>query len=133
MHAPIEQREFDEVVARVLARRRRCLGKPLTVKSKGSIVVIEPNRINFIESNRRKLVIHIGKDAVETYGVLECIRRELPNSFIQCHKSFLVNMDYIAELRSERIRLMSGDVVPVSQKRRKTVKDAFAIYMQGSL
>ncbi len=42
-------------------------------------------------------------------------------------------MDYIAELRSERIRLMSGDVVPVSQKRRKTVKDAFAIYMQGSL
>ena len=60
-------------------------------------------------------------------------RLELPASFIQCHKSFLVNMDHVKELKADSVVLSSNQVVPVSQKRRKFVREAVFSRVQSKL
>ena len=90
---------------------------------------VQPSRITYVESDRRKLHIHAGKDVLTTYATLDALMRDLPDTFVRCHKSFLVNMRYIAFIEATRIGLLSGEVVPVSQKRRRATQEAFARYV----
>lgn len=87
-------------------------------------MLVEPSRISYIESDRRKVRIHAGAEEIEAYASLSDLAAELPASFIQCHKSFLVNMDHVKELKADSVVLSSNQVVPVSQKRRKFVREA---------
>lgn len=68
-------------------------------------------------------------------SMIECSPRggELPASFIQCHKSFLVNMDHVKELKADSAVLSSNQVVSVSQKRRKFMREAVFSHVQSKL
>ena len=77
-----------------------------------------------MESKRRKLFIHAGDQVLETYGVLEQLAQELPDSFVQCHKSFLANLSFVESYSADGLVLRSGETVPVSQKRRPEVRRA---------
>ena len=103
------------------------------VRFGGKVVLVAPEQISYIESDRRKVHIHVGAEDIETYASLSDIAAELPASFIQCHKSFLVNMDCIRELKGDSVMLASNQAVPVSQKRRKLVREAIFAHIQGKL
>lgn len=45
------------------------------------------------------------------------------------HKSYLVNMACIVELRPSSVLLRSGREVPVSQRQRTSVRDSFFHYV----
>ena len=81
----------------------------------------------------RKVRIHAGAEEIEAYASLSDLSAELPASFIQCHKSFLVNMDHVKELKADSVVLSSNQVVPVSQKRRKFVREAVFSRVQSKL
>lgn len=130
---PVEQQDFDDALDKALANLSAVEARPLLVRSKGSVVPVMPSSISYIESLRRKVCIHAGGEAIETYASLGELSQKLPESFIQCHKSFLVNMDHIVELGKEDVRLQSGESVPVSQKRRKTVREAFFSHLRARL
>ena len=85
--------------------------------------------ILYLESSGRKLIIHLAdgrKD--EFYGSL---KKEYKNQLMQfdflfIHASYIVNFDYIANLKGNEIILLNGAVLPVSHHRRK---DIGAIYL----
>ena len=107
--------------------------EPLSVRLGSRVVLVEPSRISYIESDRRKVRIHAGAEEIEAYASLSDLSAELPASFIQCHKSFLVNMDHVKELKADSVVLSSNQVVPVSQKRRKFVREAVFSRVQSKL
>ena len=92
--------------------------------------MVDPSQIEYVESERRKVHLHtVSGDSVETYATLGQMLDMLPESFVQCHKSYLVNMACIEELRTGNVLLRSGREVPVSQRQRKGVRDAFFHYV----
>lgn len=107
--------------------------RPLAIRVEGKIQVVSPRRICYIESDRRKLHIHVGDEVITIYATLDALTRVLPNTFVRCHKSFLVNMRCIESVDSTHITLYTGETVPVSQKRRKATHDAFVAYMDTDL
>ncbi len=52
------------------------------------------------------------------------------NMFIMSHKSFIVNMYNIKLIKGEEIRLINDVVIPLSQKRRKVVKESFQLFLK---
>ena len=120
-------------LSRVLERLEADSSKPLSVRLGSRVVLVEPSRISYIESDRRKVRIHAGAEEIEAYASLSDLAAELPASFIQCHKSFLVNMDHVKELKADSVVLSSNQVVPVSQKRRKFVREAVFSRVQSKL
>ena len=94
------------------------------------VVSLSPQKISYIESDRRKVCISLGSEMVETYGSLTELLQRVPASFVQCHKSFLVNMAFVAELGTDDIRLVSGEHIPVSQRRRKATHEVFLAYVR---
>lgn len=130
---PYEEQDFDDALDQALAVLAVEMFRPFNVRSDGKVVSLLPRQISYIESDRRKLRIHMGDRVVETYATIAEISEKLPDVFVQCHKSFLVNMDYIAEFGSGTLLLRTGESVPVSQKRRKDVREEFLTYIRNRL
>ena len=56
---------------------------------------------------------------------------ELPDTFIRCHQSFIVNRDYVRNVEGNQFLLSSGNVIPISKKYAKNVKDLFLLNYGG--
>lgn len=130
---PVAQDDLDDALDRACERLESIARKPLSIRFGGRTVLVAPGKIGYVESDRRKVHIHVGADDIETYASLSDLAAELPASFVQCHKSFLVNMDHIKELKGSSVMLLSGETIPVSQKRRKFVRDAVFSHIQSKL
>ena len=127
---PVEQRLFDDALSKALAN---LTGKTalLGIKVGRTIKSIHPWNVSYIESVRRKVRIYSGNEVIEAYASLADLSSKLPQSFVRCHGSYLVNMDYIEELGKDGIKLRSSKVIPVSQARRKATREAFLEYVES--
>ena len=103
---PFAQDDLDDALSRAFERLEADASKPLSVRLGSRVVLVEPSRISYIESDRRKVRIHAGAEEIEAYASLSDLSAELPASFIQCHKSFLVNMDHVKELKADSVVLL---------------------------
>lgn len=60
---------------------------------------------------------------IEVYGRLAEVARQLPsNRFVRCHKSYLVNLAYVAELGAHELTLDDATVLPVSRRAAPTAR-----------
>ncbi|HWL23292.1 MAG TPA: LytTR family transcriptional regulator DNA-binding domain-containing protein [Ureibacillus sp.] len=67
----------------------------LTLKNNSSIIFIPLTEIIFIERLNRKSVIHTMNKQYETYESLFNLSLQLDTNFSRCHKSYIVNVDYL--------------------------------------
>lgn len=98
---------------------------------KNSAVTYVPiEKILYVESDNNRCIIHQKDEEPHiVYKKLDTIQAELPSShFLRCHKSFLVNMDYIKSADKE-FTLITGDVVAIRQRSLKEIRNQFLEYI----
>ena len=86
--------------------------------------------ILYIES-RNKLILFYKTDGsiLQCYGRLDQIEKELPpDSFIRCHKSFIVNTSQITEMGRNYFRI-GQVVISISKKYLKLAKERYYEYL----
>ena len=62
------------------------------------------------------------------YGKLDEIQEKLPEQFIRCHQSYIVNIEKIQFLSGKEIILDDDTVIPVSRNKYKDTKDKILYY-----
>lgn len=74
-------------------------------------------------SRNKEVEIHT-KDGVERfYGSLEKVASGLTEwRFFYCHQSFLINYNQVAEFKYDRLIMKNGEVIGISQTKRKQVR-----------
>lgn len=102
---------------------------------KGTVHNISCHSILYLESNAHKVLIHTEIDnAVYTvYDRLTSFLDKLPSNFIQCHKSYLINMDKIKKIDKKTVFLLDGTCIQISKKYASTIKKDYFNYMQNLL
>ncbi len=100
---------------------------------KTEVVSINLNDVNYIESHLRTVIMHCGKIKKTIYKKLNEIENILPEKFIRCHQSYIVNMEKVNILTTNKFILKSGDKVPVSQSKYKDTKEKFLNYLGNSI
>lgn len=90
--------------------------KFLKIDNKGTF--IDLNDIQFIEKNSMKLIYHSSKEIFVTYNSFSKIESSLPDNFVRCHKSFIVNVNNIVHisLADSSITFKNGDVCYIGPK-----------------
>lgn len=65
---------------------------------------------------------------------LETIRRKLPSQlFVQCHRSYLVNLMYIRHITSGSITMANGEVIQLGRVYQSQLMKLFRqFYLEGS-
>jgi len=97
---------------------------------KDSFVVLEYSKILcFAKSNitPHGIVVYTDNIRHEFRGSLAQVESELDNSFVRCHKSFIVNVDKIVGIDTKlfKLQLINGDVIDVSMRQFKKIKELF--------
>ena len=57
------------------------------------------------------------------------LEQELPQDFLRCHRSYIVNMNYIANMTTGDFILQNGCHVPISATMRAKAKQSFCDWM----
>lgn len=100
------------------------------LKQRNNIIRVPLNNIMFVESNNSKCTLHTVNDNEYTvYERLDMIEEELSDDrFLRCHRSFLVNMNYIVRA-DKQFTLTNGRTVLIRQKSLKDVRQCFIDYL----
>lgn len=96
--------------------------------------VISLDSIYYIESKLHKLSFWMDdggeKKEYTLYGTLNEWENKLQDSrWVRVHQSFLINMQYLLDVRNYFAELTDGSSIPVSRARYKRVRDRFAAYI----
>ncbi|MBQ9765192.1 MAG: response regulator transcription factor [Lachnospiraceae bacterium] len=89
----------------------------------GENIRINKSEIMYIESDRRQLKLYTDNAGDYCfYESMDNVQKALGESFIRCHRSYMVNMAYIKGWKGEQIELTSGTIIPISRSYAKDVK-----------
>ncbi|RDU24463.1 LytR/AlgR family response regulator transcription factor [Anaerosacchariphilus polymeriproducens] len=93
-------------------------------KKAGESCRVPINDILYFESENRKIHIHTIDGIKDFYGKLPEVYEKLDKmQFIYIHKSYLVNDHQIVKLEYEQVTLSNGEVLRISQSKRKEVRE----------
>lgn len=99
----------------------------------GKRIVLRYDQITYIEAHSPYIEIHIFPDNIEKIrGTLAVLKNKLPEElFVQCHRSYIVNVLNIQSIRRNEIYLNEKTVIPVSRACFQQLCLTFDRYYQG--
>lgn len=98
----------------------------MDVKLKDSVNRIFYVDILYLESKGRMVIITTKNGDYETYGTLRQFLNILPpNQFIACHKSYVVNLNYVSQITRTAFTTTNNQIIPISRNYYSVAKKAF--------
>lgn len=97
--------------------------------------VIKPlDSIHYMERIRRYTYIHCTNDDIfRVQTQLNTLKQELTPYFIQCHRSFLINLNHVVEYKRTEFILHDKSRIPISRSYSKDVHEAFQKFLTNTL
>ena len=96
MPKPITLSRLEDTTNRLFEDINGLPKRYIKIDSKNTI--IDENTIEYIKRDGMKLVFHSNNRDYETYSSFNKIQGNLPDNFIRCHKSFIVNINLIKDV-----------------------------------
>ena len=103
--------------------------KILAIKYKNIVSNIRINDIIYIESYKRVAYIHTINGEEQCYLTLDDLEEKLPDTFVRCHKSYLVNMKCIARFTANKFILKDGTEITVSRTKLSEARKQYFDYI----
>ncbi len=128
LYCPVCPNKFISCLKIVIDEITKKEVKFILLKNKSGVVNIMYSSIFYIESDKRQINVYGEGNVNSYYAKLDDIQNELDESFLRCHKSYLVNMNRIKEFLIEEVCLTSGVLIPISQKRYSQAKTEYLQY-----
>ncbi|RDU22489.1 LytR/AlgR family response regulator transcription factor [Anaerosacchariphilus polymeriproducens] len=120
---PIPQKSLEETLGEAIYLIRR--GNRFFEYRIGKTVYRTPYKdILYFKSEGKKIKIVFVREVKEFYGKLKQVMKELgTQDFMQIHKSYLVNPNYVVEYKYEWVKMTNNDILTISQANRKKIRD----------
>lgn len=127
---PVSYDTFCEVMALAL---ERLLPKRISIFSGGEQLLVPVKEILYFEVLRHQVCAHLSQgESISARGTLSEIIRQLPHSaFVQPHKSYYINLEYVARLTPQGIVMTNGDLIPIGRSRKDDFRLRLRAYMEA--
>ena len=95
------------------------------VTTREETLYIPYDQITYMEAREKKLFIHRGMEEYGCYETLDKVLQQLPDDFQRCHRSYVVNMNYVkaVSFSQNKIEMAGGEEIPLSRSYRKQIKE----------
>ncbi len=131
---PIELEELKKHMLTCIKEIEKNKNHCILIKNKSNTYKIYSNEIKYIEVQKKDMTIHTINKNFEAKYSLEKIEKDLnSDEFVRCHKSFIINLSYIENIKLNTAILESGEEVPVSRYRYKEVKERFLKFLGDTI
>lgn len=124
-----------EIVLKYLARLKEDRNniKQLQINRQGREILLPESIIYYVVSDNHRVEIHTCGGSYVVYEQLRAIRERLSEDFITCHKSYLVNLNYISTCSGTRVFLKNGAEIPISRRYHNEVPDLYHQHLQKKM
>jgi DNA-binding LytR/AlgR family response regulator len=124
-------------MALVLQKCDKILSKKsrfIPVKSERSVKKVYLSELMYIEVHHNTCRIVMKDGDIKTRQTMSELERLVTDSgggkgFIRCHQSYLINMDYIKEVKNNCFIMENGDIATIRRYDRPAIKAAFEDYI----
>lgn len=128
---PLDGARFLRTMDRALKLLEQRAAKTLVIQRGTGREVAALDEILYCEVQGRKVYLHkAGGEVVDYYGKLEDLERRVDRRFFKCHRSYLVNLDYVRRCQAGQVTLLQGESVPVSRLRERDLTQALLRRME---
>ena len=130
---PLSEEKLDEVLERALEevnRRKTQEKKQLLIQTRNRNYNLDQSAIFYLESRGKKVEIHTPGETITVYASISKLEEQLGNNFYRCHRGYLVNLAYIAEYRTDRIRLSNGEEVYLAKEKYQSFVKTYMRYLK---
>ncbi|MCH5264614.1 MAG: response regulator transcription factor [Lachnospiraceae bacterium] len=125
---PVSHKKLSEAIH--IDLQRNYTAKNILLKSGSKHLSLEYKQVIFIESMNHTLLIHSTDKTHPVYMSLTKAQNLFPAShFARCHKSYLVNMDWIADISRTSLSLKNGETLPVGRSHQLQLQKDFIRFL----
>ena len=125
---------LPKALEKAVARLSTATGQKLRFTYNRKSMVISTEDILFFERQVRKTTIQTRQEQYIIAERLENLPVTLPSPpFIRCHRSYLINLDYVVQHQKTEFHITSGHVIPISRSFAAEAKAAFHRYISGKI
>ena len=73
----------------------------------------------YTEAHNREVSFHTVGEELRAYCRTADLQKELPSNFCRCHRSFIVNINYVDRIDGNDVVMITGDRIPLPRKKRR--------------
>lgn len=132
---PVAEETFCECMDYALNRIFPSVESAISIKSKNGIVNINTGQLMYVQNVSRVMRICMADgEVIESVYIRQPFEEELKEllknvRFIQPHKSFVINLDYVEKLLLHDFVMRGGTVIPISRKNLTVTKKRYLEYL----
>ena len=128
---PLDSNHFERTMDRAISTLAQRAGKSIVIQRGCSCDVVPLTQIVYCEVQGRKVYVHQSDgQIIDYYDNLENFERQMDRRFFRCHRSYLVNLDYVRGCDTGLVTLSLGAQIPVSRLRERDLTQALLRYMK---
>ncbi len=128
---PIDAGHFEKTMERLLISMKNASESSLLVRKGYESRIILFEEIVFCEIIDRKVYLHLASsETLDFYDRIENLETKLDSRFFRCHRSFLINLQYLKSYKSGTAYMENGREIPVSRLRGKEFSNVILQYMK---
>lgn len=126
---PVEHTNTEEVMEDIfevfVKRFEEGMADTFLVETREGKQYIPIGQIDYFEAKEKKIFIRTKSSEYGFYGTLDTLEEKLPEGFLRCHRSYIVNMRRVKALLSTQNLLQMADnvTVPFSRSYKKILKE----------
>lgn len=130
LYKPLSEVEVEDTLERLFDDINGLPKKYLKISNKN--IMVDVNEIQYISREGMKLIYHTVSSNFETYSSFSKIENSLPDNFVRCHKSFIANLDNIANIQpnSNTISFKNHSSCDIGPKYKTNLLKAFSDFKQ---
>ena len=128
---PLDSARFKQTMDRVLRALEQRTSEDIVIQRGTGCEVVLLSDIVYCEVLGRKIYLHKSDGTVsDYYDKLEDLERRVDGRFFKCHRSFLVNLDYVRGCQDGQVLLFQGERIPASRLRERELTQALLRHMK---
>lgn len=129
---PVRREEFERTMERLFASLQNADETGLLIQKGYESHIISLSDIIFCEIIDRKIYLHLVSDqVVDYYDRIEKLEARLNNGFFRCHRSYLINLQYLKSYKNGTAYMEGGRKIPVSRLRGREFSEVILQYMKN--
>lgn len=129
---PVQKEQLEDVFLKAQKRIDEKKKSYYRFQTGKTMMQVLQKDILYFESAGRKVILHTMEKEYEYYDKLDKVEEKLLGMhFLRIHKAYLVNVDNIEAFQYERVALIDGTVLSISEKNRTRVRNEFWEYYKG--
>ncbi|MBE5932632.1 MAG: LytTR family transcriptional regulator [Lachnospiraceae bacterium] len=121
---PYSKNEVEEVVGEFLHKLLAEEEGGMWIDTSDGKIKVQYNNILYLEASNKMLSLRLNSMEYNIYGSLDKFEKSLPDSFVRCHRSYIVNGTFISKVRfSENYLVLNNQIqIPLSRTYKQAIR-----------